>query len=165
MQFSPPCQRGSDLDEVSTSPNAETPTPAFFTMSDAPGPARIAVIGAGWWSQGWHIPQLVRNPDAELAAVMQRSEQPRAAAFLHLTLDTKTQLVEKYGLPKIYSSCEELLADEEAMAKIDGVIICTARELLLLLLVQSLLLLAVVVVLLPVPLLALAPVWWWCWWW
>ena len=35
-------------------------------------PARIAVIGAAWWSQGWHMPQLQRNPDAEIAAIMQR---------------------------------------------------------------------------------------------
>ena len=47
-------------------------------------PARIAVIGAAWWSQGWHIPQLHRNPNAELVAIMQRSEQPTAAAFLNV---------------------------------------------------------------------------------
>ena len=92
----------------------------------SPPPARIAVIGAAWWSQGWHLPQLARNPDAEIAAIMQRSEQPRAAAFLKLTLETKTQLVERYGVP-MYSSCEELLADEATMANIDGVIICTAH--------------------------------------
>merc|ERR1719503_423811 len=52
-----------------------------------PPPARIAVIGAAWWSQGWHMPQLQRNPDAQLTAIMQRSEQPTAAKFLNLTLD------------------------------------------------------------------------------
>lgn len=93
----------------------------------SPPPARIAVIGAAWWSQGWHLPQLQRNPDSEVAAIMQRSEQPRAAAFLNLTLETKTQLVERYGVP-MFSSCEELLADEEALAKVDGVIICTAHS-------------------------------------
>ena len=68
-------------------------------MEDPP-PARIAVIGAAWWSQGWHLPQLLRNPDAELTAIMQRSEQPTAAAFLNLTLETKTQLAERYaGVP------------------------------------------------------------------
>jgi predicted dehydrogenase len=92
-----------------------------------PGPARIAVIGAAWWSQGWHLPQLERNPDSVIAAIMQRSEQPTAAAFLNLTLETKTQLKERYNVP-IFSSCEELLADEETMAKLDGVIICTAHS-------------------------------------
>jgi predicted dehydrogenase len=92
-----------------------------------PGPARIAVIGAAWWSQGWHLPQLQRNPDAEIAAIMQRSEQPRAAAFLNLTLETKTQLAERYKDVPIFSSCEELIANKEVMAKLDGVIICTAH--------------------------------------
>jgi hypothetical protein len=40
---------------------------------------------------------------------MQRSEQPRAAAFLNLTLETKTQLRERYKGVPIFSSCEELL--------------------------------------------------------
>ena len=92
-----------------------------------PGPARIAVIGAAWWSQGWHLPQLTRNQDAEVAAIMQRSEQPAAAAFLNLTLETKTQLQERYPGVPIFSSCEDLIADEAALAKVDGVIICTAH--------------------------------------
>ena len=90
-------------------------------------PARIAVIGAAWWSQGWHIPQLHRNPNAELVAIMQRSEQPTAAAFLNLTLKTKTQLKEEYKVP-IYSSCEEMLEDKDLMDNLDGVIICTAHS-------------------------------------
>ena len=28
--------------------------------------AQVAVVGAGWWSQGWHLPHLSRNPRAEL---------------------------------------------------------------------------------------------------
>ena len=74
--------------------------------TDSPPPARIALIGAAWWSQGWHLPQLERNPDAEIAAIMQRSEQPTAAPFLNLTLLTKTQLKELYKVP-IFSSCED----------------------------------------------------------
>ena len=46
-----------------------------------PGPARIAVIGAAWWSQGWHLPQLQRNPDAEIAAIMQ-VQQSSLALYL-----------------------------------------------------------------------------------
>lgn len=93
----------------------------------SPPPARIAVIGAAWWSQGWHLPQLHRNPDSEIAAIMQRSEQPTAAAFLKLTLETKTQLAKRYPGVPIFSSCEEMIADQETMAKLDGVIICTAH--------------------------------------
>jgi predicted dehydrogenase len=90
--------------------------------------ARIAVVGAAWWSQGWHLPQLQRNPHAEIAAIVQRSEQPTAAAFLNLTLDTKTQLLEKYPGVPMFSSCEEMIADAEVMANVDGVIICTAHS-------------------------------------
>jgi len=103
-------------------------TRRVFGSKAEPGPARIAVIGAAWWSQGWHLPQLQRNKDAEIAAIMQRSEQPRAAAFLNLTLETKTQLKERYKGVPMFSSCEELLADSETMSKIDGVIICTAHS-------------------------------------
>ena len=91
-------------------------------------PARIAVIGAGWWSQGWHLPQLTRNPNATLVAIVQRSEQPTAAAFLHLTLATKTQLKQTYPHTQMFTSCEELLADTELMGTIDGVVICTAHS-------------------------------------
>lgn len=93
-----------------------------------PPPARIAVIGAAWWSQGWHLPQLQRNPDSEIAAIMHRSEQPTAAKFLNLTLETKTQLRQRYKGVPIFSSCEEMLADKDAMDKIDVVIICTAHS-------------------------------------
>ena len=91
-------------------------------------PARIAVIGAAWWSQGWHLPQLFRNPNATIAAIVQRSEQPTAAAFLNLTLDTKTMLREKYPNVPMYASCEEMIADKETMNNVDGVIICTSHS-------------------------------------
>ena len=58
---------------------------------------------------------------------MQRSEQPTAAAFLNLTLESKTQLRARYSGVPIFSSCEEMLANAEVMDKIDGVIICTAH--------------------------------------
>ena len=90
-------------------------------------PARIAVIGAAWWSQGWHLPHLFRNPNAEIGAIMQRSEQPTAAKFLNLQLESKTLLRERYKGVPLFSSCEELLADRETLDKLDGVIICTAH--------------------------------------
>jgi ecotin len=107
-----------DLSDPDTAPSA---------ADTAKQPARIAVIGAAWWSQTRHLPQLLRNPDAEIAAIMEPFEAPRAAAFLKLTLETKTQLRERYKGVPIFSSCEEMLADEEAMGKIDGVIIATAH--------------------------------------
>ena len=32
--------------------------------------ARIAVLGAGWWSQGWHLPHLSRNSEVVIAAII-----------------------------------------------------------------------------------------------
>lgn len=96
--------------------------------ADEPPPAGIAVIGAAWWSQGWHLPQLERNPDAVIAAIMQRSEQPTAAAFLDIQLESKTQLRARYPGVPIFSSCEELIADADTLSKVDGVIICTAHS-------------------------------------
>ena len=101
--------------------SSEDAAPAKKAKTDAPPPARIAVIGAAWWAQGWHLPQLQRNPDAEIAAIMQRSEQPTAAAFLKLTLETKTQLAARYADVPIFSSCEALLADEAALAKVGSI--------------------------------------------
>ena len=92
-----------------------------------PPPARIAVIGAAWWSQGWHLPQLERNPDSVIAAIMQRSERPVAAKFLNLTLESKTELAKRYPDVPIFSSCEELIASD-TINNVDGVIICTAHS-------------------------------------
>ena len=46
-------------------------------------------------SGGRHLPQLHNNPNVELAAIVQRSEQPTAAAYLHTELESKTQLKER----------------------------------------------------------------------
>ena len=46
-------------------------------------------------SGGRHLPQLHNNPNVELAAIVQRSEQPTAAAYLHTELESKTQLQER----------------------------------------------------------------------
>ena len=52
-------------------------------------------------SGGRHLPQLHNNPNVELAAIVQRSEQPTAAAYLHTELESKTQLKERCeGMPK-----------------------------------------------------------------
>ena len=48
-------------------------------------------------SGGRHLPQLHNNPNVELAAIVQRSEQPTAAAYLHTELESKTQLKERCG--------------------------------------------------------------------
>lgn len=69
--------------------------------------ARVAVIGAGWWSTYTHIPGLQANPDAELVALCDSDPaRLRAAA-------------ERYGVARSYTDFEELLRSEQ----LDGVVI------------------------------------------
>jgi predicted dehydrogenase len=42
--------------------------------------ARIAVIGAGWWSTYTHIPALQANPSAELVALCDVNHERLQAA-------------------------------------------------------------------------------------
>jgi predicted dehydrogenase len=72
--------------------------------------ARIAIIGTGWWSTTAHIPGILKNPDAELVALVDRRH------------DALTKAVSAYGLDvKQYADHSELLTREE----VDGVIVAT----------------------------------------
>jgi len=71
--------------------------------------AKIALIGAGRWSRGWHIPQLVNNPKSELAALACGRMVP--------------ELAKEHNVPG-FKTIEEFLADPVAKT-IDGVIIAT----------------------------------------
>lgn len=73
--------------------------------------ARIAVVGAGWWSTYTHIPGLLNNPDAELVAVCDQ-----APAALE-------RAVAAFGPLKIYQDYQALLAEEQ----LDGVIVATSH--------------------------------------
>jgi len=47
------------------------------------GAARVAVVGAGWWSGSVHLPAIVDNPHAELVAICDAdADRARAAAEL-----------------------------------------------------------------------------------
>jgi predicted dehydrogenase len=70
--------------------------------------ARVAVIGAGWWSTTAHIPGLKTNPDAELVALADLREEALAKADA------------AYGPVKTYRDVREMLAKE----KPDGVVVC-----------------------------------------
>lgn len=69
--------------------------------------ARIAVIGAGWWSTYTHIPGLLEHLDADLVAVCDRSQA---------ALDRAT---EKYGPLNTYTDYKEMLPREQ----LDGVVV------------------------------------------
>jgi len=70
--------------------------------------ARVAVVGAGWWSTTAHMPALKNNPDADLVAIcdMQPEKLANAAAA--------------YGPFNVYTDLEEMLAKEQ----LDGAVVC-----------------------------------------
>jgi predicted dehydrogenase len=84
------------------------------------GPANIAVCGAGWWSQGWHLPHLSRHPNARIAAIVEPSAHPRSA-ISHL--EPCESLGKRYGAPT-FRSIDECLA---AGIALDGVLVCTSH--------------------------------------
>ncbi len=48
-----------------------SPTPVSDTHSDdCTATANIVLIGAGWWSQGWHLPHLHRNEKVTISAIV-----------------------------------------------------------------------------------------------
>lgn len=83
--------------------------------------ARIAVCGAGWWSQGWHLPHLSRHEHAEVAAIVEPSANPRSAIS---ELKSVAALGELYGVPT-FRNIDELLASGVAL---DGVLVATSHS-------------------------------------
>lgn len=84
--------------------------------------ANIAVIGAGWWSQGWHLPSLHNNQRCNLVAIVDTSPHPKSN--LNPDLEPMTVLAQKYQT-RIYSSTTELLMDSKVCSSLDGVVIAT----------------------------------------
>jgi predicted dehydrogenase len=84
-----------------------------------PPRAKIAVIGAGWWSQGWHIPHLHRNEKVDLVGIVDTSPHP--TSNLNPDLESLDDLAKRYDTP-VYTSVDELLS---ATPDLDGVIVAT----------------------------------------
>jgi predicted dehydrogenase len=80
--------------------------------------ARIAVSGAGWWGQGWHLPHLHRRSDAVIAAIVEINPSPRSSNA-NEALETTEMLSSRYGVP-VFKSVEELLASG---VQVDGFLI------------------------------------------
>ena len=85
--------------------------------------ARVAVIGAGWWSQGWHSPQLWRNENSKIVAICDRSEKPTSG--MNPDLESLSTLSKRYGNCATYLSLDKLLADAVEPLQLDGVLVCT----------------------------------------
>ena len=92
--------------------------------------ARIALVGAGWWSQGWHLPHLHANPRSEIAAIVDPTAQPTSP--MNPDLLPVAALAEKYGAP-LFASFDELLCCRQNgptqlgadAGELDGVLIAT----------------------------------------
>jgi len=80
--------------------------------------ARIAVVGAGGWTQGWHLPQLRNNPRAKIAAIVERVEQPYG---IFPNLLSRSKLGEEYSAP-IFDNFDDLL---KSSCELDGVLVAT----------------------------------------
>jgi predicted dehydrogenase len=91
--------------------------------SDSIGVANIAVIGAGWWSQGWHLPVLHRNPKVNLIAIVDTVNQPTSK--LNPNLEPLPVLEKKYHPVKIFHSVHEMLMDPSVGPVLDGVLVAT----------------------------------------
>jgi hypothetical protein len=88
--------------------------------------ASIAVIGAGWWSQGWHLPHLQANaPSVKIAAIVDPTPNPVSTLSSSPLLSLK-ELSKKYNCPH-YKSVADLLSDPEVGPSLDGVIVATSH--------------------------------------
>jgi len=86
--------------------------------------ARIAVVGCGGWTQGWHLPNIANRTDAVLVALVDPSEQPGVGGCVPSICVPMSELCAKYGDVARYSSIEALLADKDAL-ELHGVL-CAA---------------------------------------
>ena len=90
--------------------------------------AKILVAGAGWWSQGWHLPLLHRLSDRVIiAGIIEPTFQPRST-LVKVMLNTD-ELQQKYNT-KVYATIDEFLAlsPHSIAAEVDGIIICTPHS-------------------------------------
>ena len=97
-----------------------------FSSASATRPARIAVVGCGGWTQGWHLPNLANRADAEIAALVEPADEPGAGGCLSGRLESMATLEAKYGAPR-YHSLAALLA--ERRSELDGVLVAAPHTL------------------------------------
>jgi predicted dehydrogenase len=83
--------------------------------------ANIAVIGCGWWSQGWHLPVLHNNPKSNLVAIVDSSPHPTSK--LNPNLVSLSELATRYQT-QVFSSVQDLL-NSDLGPDLDGVLIAT----------------------------------------
>ena len=73
--------------------------------------ARVAVLGCGAWTQGWHLPNLAHRKDVNIVALVDPADHPGVGGCIPSLCENMETLVKKYGAPW-YKSLEALLADK-----------------------------------------------------
>lgn len=86
---------------------------------------RIVVVGAGWWSQGWHLPQISRNQNVKILAIVDPCHHPTSS--LNPDLESLTTLSTKYDC-LIFRDVSHLLSNDYVRASMNGVIVCTPHH-------------------------------------
>lgn len=85
----------------------------------------IAVVGCGWWAQGWHLPHLQANaPHVKIVAVVDPARKP-ISTLSSSPLLSLHDLADKYSC-RYFTSVSELLADPIG-CKIDGFVVATSH--------------------------------------
>jgi len=85
--------------------------------------ARVAVLGCGGWTQGWHLPNLGRRADAEIVAVVDPSEHPGGGGCVPSLCKPMPEVAALYGA-RWFTSLEAVLAAKEEL-RLDG-LLCAA---------------------------------------
>lgn len=78
----------------------------------------IGLVGAGAWSQSHHLPQLKRNSDVNISAIVKRSLEASGP-----DQDSLPDLAEMYDA-SYFQDAKDMFADELG-PKLDGVILAT----------------------------------------
>ena len=73
---------------------------------------RIGVVGTSWWTDAMYMPALTRHPHADVRAIVGRN------------LDHAREFAVQWSVPHVYTSLEELLANES----VDAVIIASSNK-------------------------------------
>lgn len=97
---------------------------SFATTSSRLGrPARLAVIGCGGWAQGWHLSNISHHPEAEVACLVDQNPHPQSTFIPGMR--PLADLSKEHNDAPVFSTVDDLLADEALCASIDGVICST----------------------------------------
>jgi predicted dehydrogenase len=83
---------------------------------------KVAVVGIGWWSQGWHLPFLHACPDVELVAIVDCNPNPKSK--LNPNLEPLSVLSERFNC-RVYSTVDDLLNEADEELDLQGILLAT----------------------------------------